>query len=203
MDRLWTPWRYAYITRKDSDHSDPASEQARLPHKGVPAVLNAWLEQHPDGLGCVFCNMLASIDFGVANGMTREQADRAAYILLRGEHNFVVLNAFPYNSGHLMIVPYEHQSSLAALPEPVAAEIMVLARRAETALRSVYTPDGLNLGFNLGEAAGAGVAHHLHLHAVPRWTGDTNFMSVLGETRILPEMLDDTWNRVHAALQAL
>ena len=203
MDRLWTPWRYAYITRKDSDQSDPASGQARLPHKGVPAVLNAWLEQHPDGLGCVFCNMLASIDFGVANGMTREQADRAAYILLRGEYNFVVLNAFPYNSGHLMIVPYEHQSSLAALPEPVAAEIMALARRAETALRSVYTPDGLNLGFNLGEAAGAGVAHHLHLHAVPRWTGDTNFMSVLGATRILPEMLDDTWNRVHAALQAL
>lgn len=195
MDRLWTPWRYAYITGKDSG-------QAQMPRKGVPPALSAWLELHPEGLGCVFCNMLASIDFAVGNGMPREQADRAAHILLRGEHTFVVLNAFPYNAGHLMIVPYEHQASLAALPEATALDIMRLARRIETALRSVYSPDGLNLGLNLGEAAGAGVAHHLHLHAVPRWSGDTNFMSVLGETRILPEMLDDTWTRLHQALSA-
>ena len=202
MDRLWTPWRYAYITGKESAGPEEGGK-ARPPHKGVPAVLSAWLDQHPGGLGCVFCNMLAAIEFGVGNGMSQAEADRSAYILFRGEHNFLVLNAFPYNSGHLMIVPYEHQPSLAALPEVAALEIMVLARRVETALRAVYTPDGLNLGLNLGEAAGAGVAHHLHLHAVPRWSGDTNFMSVLGETRILPEMLDDTWNRVNTALQAL
>ena len=193
MDRLWTPWRYAYITGKDTPED-------RLPRKGVPPALCGWLEEHPEGLGCVFCNMLAAIKYGVAKGMSQAEADRAAYIVYRGEHNFLVLNAFPYNSGHLMIVPYEHQAQLDTLPEPTALEIMRLARRAETALRSVYTPDGLNLGLNLGESAGAGVAHHLHLHAVPRWSGDTNFMSVVGETRILPEMLDDTWERVHAAL---
>ena len=195
MDRLWTPWRYAYIIGK-------GAAEARMPRKGVPADLSAWLDQYPDGLGCVFCNMLAAIDFAVANGTPREQADRAAYILLRGEHNFLVLNAFPYNSGHLMIVPYEHQASLAGLPEATAVELIGLARRVEEALRAVYAPDGLNMGLNLGEAAGAGVAQHLHMHAVPRWAGDTNFMSVLGETRILPEMLDDTWTRMHQALSA-
>ncbi len=193
MDRLWTPWRYAYITGKDA-------KDDQMPRKGVPPALAAWLEQHPEGLGCVFCNMLAAIDFAAVQGMPREDADRAAHIFFRGEHNFLVLNAFPYNSGHLMVVPYQHQSSLAALPEPAAAEMMRLARRVETALRSVYSPDGINLGLNLGESAGAGVAHHLHLHAVPRWSGDTNFMSVIGETRVLPEMLEDTWRRVQTAL---
>lgn len=195
MDRLWTPWRYAYITGKDS-------AQERMPRKGVPPALSGWLEEHPEGLGCVFCNMLASVEYGIAHGVSREDADRAAYILYRGEHNFLVLNAFPYNSGHMMVVPYEHQAQLDALPEPTAMEMMSLARRTETALRTVYSPDGLNLGLNLGQSAGAGVAHHLHLHAVPRWSGDTNFMSVVGETRILPEMLDDTWVRVRQALKA-
>ncbi len=193
MDRLWTPWRYAYITGKDAAES-------KMPRKGVPPALSAWLAEHPEGLGCVFCNMLAAIEFAAKNGMPKAEADRAAYILLRGEHNFLVLNAFPYNSGHLMVVPYEHRDSLAGLPEPTALELMRLARRAEGALRSVYSPDGLNLGLNLGESAGAGVAHHLHLHAVPRWSGDTNYMSVLGETRVLPEMLEDTWKRLKAVL---
>jgi ATP adenylyltransferase len=101
-----------------------------------------------------------------------------------------------------MVVPYEHVESLAGLPAATAAALMTGARRAERALRSVYQPQGLNMGLNLGEAAGAGVAHHLHLHALPRWSGDTNFMTVVAETRVLPEMLADAWTRLRAALAA-
>jgi ATP adenylyltransferase len=135
--------------------------------------------------------------------MPRESAEKAAWILERGASCFLVLNAFPYNGGHLMVVPYQHEASLAALPGGTAGELMGQARRAETALRATYRPDGLNLGLNLGESAGAGVAHHLHLHAVPRWSGDTNFMSVIGETRILPEMLEDSWLRLRKALASV
>jgi len=186
MDRLWTPWRYAYVTGKDKG----------MPKRGVPEALAAW----PGELGCVFCNMLAAVEYAVEHGMGRQEADAATYILERGKTCFLVLNAFPYNSGHLMVVPYEHQSSLAALPAETATELMLLTRRAERVLRSVYRPGGLNLGLNLGESAGAGVADHLHLHAVPRWTGDTNFMSVLAETRILPEMLGESYTRLRDAL---
>ena len=188
MDRLWTPWRYAYITGADRSRSQ----------RGVPEALSAW----PGDLHCVFCNIIAAADFAIVNGMPRDQAEAAAGILARGATCYMVLNAFPYNSGHLMIVPYQHESSLAALPLETAEELMRLARRAESALRLVYHPDGLNLGLNLGESAGAGVAQHLHLHAVPRWSGDTNFMSVLAETRVLPEQLADSWQRLHAALAA-
>lgn len=189
MDRLWTPWRYAYVTGGDK----------HVRRRGVPEALEAWPGDHD----CVFCNQLAAVDWAIEHGMAREAAEHAAWILERGRTCYLVLNAFPYNGGHLMIVPYEHQASLAALPEETAQELMQLARRSETVLRQVYNPDGLNLGLNLGESAGAGVAHHLHLHAVPRWTGDTNFMTVVGETRILPEMLDDSWKRIRAALQTL
>jgi ATP adenylyltransferase len=188
MDRLWTPWRYAYVTGADRTHSQ----------RGVPEALAGW----PGDLHCVFCNIIAAADFAVANGMPREQAEAAAGILARGASCYMVLNAFPYNSGHLMVVPYQHQASLAALPLETAHELMRLARRAERALRVVYQPDGLNMGLNLGESAGAGVAQHLHLHAVPRWAGDTSFMSVLAETRVLPEQLADSWKRLRAALEA-
>jgi ATP adenylyltransferase len=162
----------------------------------VPESLAAW----PGDLHCVFCNLIAAADYAIAQGMPREEAEEAAGILERGASCYMVLNGFPYNSGHLMVVPYLHEASLAALPPATAMEMMMLARRAERVLRAVYQPDGLNLGLNLGEAAGAGVALHLHLHAVPRWSGDTNFMSVLAETRILPEMLADSWQRLRAAL---
>jgi ATP adenylyltransferase len=165
---------------------------------GVPEALAAW----PGDEHCVFCNMLAAVDYAIANGMPQDEAEASVYLLARGKTCFLVLNAFPYNNGHLMVVPYEHQASLAALKAATSAEIMRQARRAERVLRAVYQPDGLNLGLNLGESAGAGVAHHLHLHAVPRWSGDTNFMSVLGETRILPEMLNESWRRLRAALAA-
>ena len=101
-----------------------------------------------------------------------------------------------------MVVPYVHEASLAALPAETAGELMTLAQRSERVLRKVYCPDGLNMGLNLGESAGAGVADHLHLHAVPRWSGDTNFMSVLGETRVMAEMLGDTYDRLVTALKA-
>ena len=189
MDRLWTPWRYTYIT----------GDESRGARKGVPDALAGWPEDH----NCVFCNMIAAVDWAIHNGTPAADAERAIHLLERGEHCFMVLNGFPYNNGHLMVVPFEHQASLAAIPLTTAEEMMRLARRAESALRQVYSPDGLNMGLNLGEAAGAGVAEHLHLHALPRWTGDTNFMTVVGETRILPEMLEDSWTRLRGVLLSL
>jgi ATP adenylyltransferase len=186
MDHLWTPWRYAYVT----------GAERHKPKPGVPDALSAWPGDHH----CVFCNLIAAVDYAVEHGAAPEQAEFAAHILGRGETCFLVLNAYPYNSGHLMVVPYQHDASLAALPLETAAELMRQARRAERVLREVYTPDGLNLGLNLGKAAGAGVAGHLHLHAVPRWDGDTSFMSVVAETRVLPEQLDETWRRLRDAL---
>jgi ATP adenylyltransferase len=186
MDRLFTPWRYAYITSKDE-----------TPHKkGVPEALAAW----PGDFHCVFCNMLAAVDYAIKYGMDRTEAEESIGLLERGKTCFLVLNAFPYSTGHMMAVPYKHESSLAALPAETAAELMLLMRRAERVLRRVYQPEGLNMGLNLGESAGAGVAHHLHIHALPRWSGDTNFMTVVAETRILPEMLSDSWKRLRQAL---
>jgi ATP adenylyltransferase len=187
MDQLWTPWRYTYIREK--------ADEAR---RGVPKALAAW----PGDKGCVFCNLLAATDYAIEHGMARDEAEAAGGILERESRCFLVLNAFPYNNGHLMVVPYRHEASLAALPEEEATDLMLATRRAERALRTVYEPDGLNLGMNLGESAGAGIAEHLHLHAVPRWAGDTNFMTVVGETRVLPEMLSESWRRLREALAA-
>ncbi len=187
MDRLWTPWRYAYISGVDG---------GQVRKKGVPESLAAW----PGDLHCVFCNMRAAADWAVEQGMAREQADRAIWLLERHQTCFTVLNAYPYSTGHLMVVPYEHAASLAALPLGTATEMLREVRRAERALRSIYRPDGLNVGLNMGESAGAGVADHLHIHALPRWSGDSNFMTVIGETRVLPEMLGETWDRLRKAL---
>jgi ATP adenylyltransferase len=194
MDHLWTPWRYAYVTGAEQI----AEEGKPAPRRGVPEVLAAWPGDHR----CVFCNMIAAVDFAIANGTAPDKAEAAVHILERGPTCFLVLNAFPYNSGHLMIVPYAHEASLAGLPLETADDVMRLSRRAERVLRTVYRPDGLNLGLNLGRSAGAGVADHLHVHAVPRWTADSNYMSVLSETRILPEMLDQSWLKLRAALAA-
>ena len=184
MDRLWTPWRYTYVTR--------AEKHLR---KGVPAELDGW----EGDLGCVFCNMIAAVDHAVKAGMSTEVAEKAAGIVYRGATCFVCLNAFPYSTGHLMVIPYRHTDSLAGLESAEATEMMLLAQRTETCLRGVYRPDGLNFGLNLGEAAGAGVADHIHLHALPRWSGDTNFMTVIAETRVLPETLDITWTKLRSA----
>ncbi|HVZ18632.1 MAG TPA: HIT domain-containing protein, partial [Terriglobales bacterium] len=114
----------------------------------------------------------------------------------RARHNFVILNLFPYTSGHVMVIPYEHLDSLGKLSSEAAAEMMDLTRKLEGVLRRLYNPDGINLGMNLGKAAGAGVAGHLHMHVLPRWVADANFMSTIGETRVLPEDLDTTWKRM-------
>ncbi|MGA2809553.1 MAG: HIT domain-containing protein [Terracidiphilus sp.] len=188
MDLLWTPWRFAYITAADS---------ATRP--GVPESLSAW----PGDLGCVFCNLIASIDYAIANGIKAEEAEAAGGLILRGKHCFVCLNAFPYTSGHVMVMPYAHVDRLAGLPPEAAHELIELAQRTEQALERLYSPHGFNFGMNLGRAAGAGVAGHLHLHALPRWSGDTNFMTTVAETRILPEELGTTWKRMRAAFAAL
>ncbi len=188
MDRLWTPWRHEYVSRaKDS------------PWPGVPAALHAWAESGAEPSDCVFCNMIAAVDYATAHGMPREQAEKAAYILARAEYCYLCLNAFPYATGHILIVPYRHVDSLAALPPEEAAEMMALAQRVERVLRAVYHPGGMNLGLNLGEAAGAGIASHIHMHALPRWIGDTNFMTVTADTRVLPEALETTWARIRQA----
>jgi ATP adenylyltransferase len=140
--------------------------------------------------GCVFC------------AAARETDDRRTLVVHRAARNFVILNRFPYTNGHLMIVPYEHAASLQSLDAETVTEMMLLARTAEGHLRSVYHPDGLNFGLNLGASAGAGIAGHLHMHGLPRWTGDANFMTVIGETRVLPETLEATWQRLTDAFAA-
>lgn len=192
MDRLWTPWRYNYIT-------GATTEREASGRKGVPQELAAWPGAD---LHCVFCNLLHSVEWAISTGMPAEQAERAGLIVSRLETCFLCLNAFPYSSGHVMVVPRRHTDSLADLAPSEAEEVMAVAQRVETVLRQTYRPDGINLGMNLGEAAGAGVADHLHLHALPRWFGDTNFMSVAAETRVLPESLEITWERLRSGWTA-
>ena len=134
--------------------------------------------------GCVFCRAISDND------------DPGRLVLHRARLNFVILNLFPYTSGHLMIVPYEHAASLAETSSETTSEMMELAKRAQRALEAEYAPDGFNIGMNLGRSAGAGVADHLHLHVVPRWAGDANFVSIVGETRVLPEDLPVTYEKL-------
>jgi ATP adenylyltransferase len=137
--------------------------------------------------GCVFCRLAP--DQG-------PEADAAHQVLYRGRDNFVVLNLYPYTSGHLMIAPYAHLALLSDAAKPVTDEMMDLAKRAQKAMGAVYRPQGYNLGMNLGSAAGAGVVGHFHLHLLPRWVGDTNFMTAIGETRVLPEELAETYRKL-------
>lgn len=133
---------------------------------------------------CIFCTLRDS------------EEDERHFVVHRARHNFVVLNIYPYTSGHLLIVPYEHTPDLDAASPETTGELMELAKRAQTILREEYRPHGFNLGMNLGGAAGAGVAEHIHLHVLPRWGGDANFMSTVGETRVLPEDLQTTYERL-------
>lgn len=188
MDQLWTPWRYAYVTKADGE-----------PRPGVPERLAGW----PGNKGCVFCNLIGATDHAIANGMPADEAEAAAGLVLRAQHCYVCLNAYPYTSGHVMVVPYAHLDRLALLPTEAAHEMMDLAQRTERVLEKLYHPHGLNFGMNLGQAGGAGVAGHLHLHALPRWAGDTNFMTTVAETRILPEDLQTTWQRMRDAYAGL
>jgi ATP adenylyltransferase len=129
--------------------------------------------------------------------------DESALIVRRGERCFVMLNAYPYTSGHVMVAPYEHTADLAGLDEPTSLELMSLTQESLRAIGEVYGPEGFNVGANLGTVAGAGVADHVHMHVVPRWEGDTNFMTALGETRVLPESLQDTQRNLKEAFARL
>ncbi len=120
-------------------------------------------------------------------------------IVFRGKSSYVIMNRFPYTSGHVLVIPYAHENNLEVLDMATRAEMMELATKTMTILGGIYHPHGFNFGANIGSAAGAGIAPHVHLHIVPRWDGDTNFMSSLGETRVLPEALEETYRRVRAA----
>jgi ATP adenylyltransferase len=137
--------------------------------------------------GCIFCEL-------------PKEDDAKARIVHRGKSCYVILNTYPYTSGHVMVVPYAHLDELQKLPVDAAHEMMDLCQKMESVLRSLYKPDGVNLGMNIGAAAGAGVAGHIHMHVLPRWVADANFISVVGETRILPETLETTWERIRKAM---
>jgi ATP adenylyltransferase len=151
--RIWAPWRLAYV----KDASKDSSEE------------------------CIFCAALEAGD------------DEANLIVHRGERSFVILNKFPYTNGHLMVAPYEHLATLPGLDAETVAEIMAFAQRAMTVLEERYSPHGYNVGFNQGRVAGAGVEYHIHMHVVPRWGGDTNFMPVLADTRVMPQSLEQSY----------
>ena len=135
--------------------------------------------------GCVFCDLL-----------NNSASDEDNFILKRAEFNFVILNVYPYTSGHMMVIPYDHLGLLSDARKAVTDEMMDLLRSSQAALTDVYKPDGINLGMNLGRAAGAGVDGHLHMHVLPRWVGDVNFMTAIGQTRSLPESLTDTYQKL-------
>jgi ATP adenylyltransferase len=137
--------------------------------------------------GCIFCDLPKAGD------------DAKARIVYRGQHCYIVLNTFPYTPGHVMVVPFAHLDELQKLPADAAHEMMDLSQKMESVLRRLYAPDGVNLGMNIGKAAGAGVAGHIHMHVLPRWVADANFVSVVGETRILPESLEITYARIKEA----
>jgi ATP adenylyltransferase len=160
MDRLWAPWRSAYVTSSGANSND-----------------------------CIFC--------------CASEPDSASLILVRGSVSFVILNLYPYNNGHLMVVPNRHAPNLATLTAEEQVELMRLTRHAEIALTEAYAPHGINVGINLGRAAGAGVLDHLHVHLVPRWNGDTNFMTAIGETRVLPEDLAATVKKLKPIFERL
>ena len=141
-----------------------------------------------DGDACVFCRILGS-------GLP----DDETYVLWRGERVFAILNAYPYTSGHLMVMPYRHVGELDLLTDDEADELFAGARKAVSAVKAAYDPGGFNLGANLGRAGGAGIPSHLHLHVLPRWHGDTNFMTAVAETRVLPESLPATWKKLNEA----
>jgi ATP adenylyltransferase len=158
MDRLWTPWRMAYVGSGGSK----------------------------DDEGCFLCHH--------ASAPTAD--DDKNLVLHRAEHAFVVLNRYPYNSGHLMVAPLAHVGELQALDATIGHALWDLARHAVGVLQQEYRPDGYNLGMNLGRVAGAGLPGHLHIHVVPRWNGDTNFMPVTADTKVMPEALDQTYRRL-------
>jgi ATP adenylyltransferase len=185
-DYLWTPWRMNYISGAHSPAGSPTDGEPPTSEDASPQD-----EQPPmESTGCVFCDRIR----------LPQSRDRDSLILLRSEHTFVILNLYPYNSAHLMVVPRLHTSDFSGLPPETLIEMSALAQRMVRVIGDEYHPQGFNLGMNLGQAAGAGVADHLHLHVVPRWIGDTNFMPIVGATKVMPELLETTYDRLRARL---
>jgi ATP adenylyltransferase len=141
--------------------------------------------------GCIFCACFKEV----------EEHDRENYLIYRGKSTFVIMNIYPYNTGHLMILPHDHISTLAEMSEEAQNEMISLATYFTDLLSGLMKPDGFNLGINIGRTAGAGIESHLHMHLVPRWSGDGNFMAVIGQTRVLPETLEETYERILTALK--
>jgi ATP adenylyltransferase len=148
---------------------------------------STYMKEKRDRSGCVFCLAAASTN------------DEDTLIVFRGRLNFVILNRYPYTSGHLMIAPYQHVSRLQQVDDETSAEMMRLVRSSERLIEESYQPQGINIGMNLGEAAGAGIEQHIHMHALPRWFGDANFMTSVSHTRIIPEELSVTWSKLNQA----
>lgn len=177
LQRLWAPWRFGYVSGADDGDGGHERREPGADDNGESGGGDI-------GDGCPFCVLPA-----------RDPArDRESLVLYRGSGAYVILNAFPYNPGHLMVVPYVHERSIGAVDDDAADEMWVLARRAARILHDDLGAEGVNLGMNLGEVGGAGIAEHVHLHAVPRWGGDTNFISVVGATRVLPRALTEVWD---------
>lgn len=147
-------------------------------------------EKGPANDECVFCVKAKYID---------EATDQSQWVVARSRFVFVVLNKFPYNNGHVMVIPYEHVPSIENLSAEALTDLMLTVNSTIAVLRKVYNPHGFNVGANLGGAAGAGIAAHVHMHIVPRWSGDTNFLSIVGDTRVIPDLLDETWRKLHEA----
>lgn len=175
---------------------DTRSDQPGVGIEGLQRLWAPWRFGYIAGAdpveGCPFCVLPAR----------GPEQDRASLILHRGRHSYVICNAYPYNPGHLMVVPYEHRADLEQLDAEVATELFALSRVAVRALKTRIGAQGINLGMNLGAVAGAGITDHLHLHAVPRWGGDTNFMSVVGAARVLPKALEELYDELLPAFEA-
>jgi diadenosine tetraphosphate (Ap4A) HIT family hydrolase len=172
LEHLWAGWRSAYV--------GAATEAERM--AGAPGS-----HEHVED-GCVFCRLAASGEPSKENG-----------VVWRGQRTFAVLNAYPYASGHLLVLTLRHVSDLDDLDADESAELWATTQAAVRAITAAYSPDGLNMGANLGRAAGAGIPRHLHLHVLPRWSGDTNFMTSVAGVRVMPESLPDSWERLHSA----
>ena len=179
LEQLWAGWRNAYVTGATAPSPGPTQP-------GTDEVAPDAAQHGPDH--CVFCRIAASGPPSIDNG-----------VLWIGTSTLVVLNAYPYTSGHLMAIPLRHVGALGELSDAEGGELWAAARLGVAALETAYRPGGINLGANLGEAAGAGIPRHLHLHAVPRWAGDTNFMTAVADTRVLPETLASSWERLSAS----
>jgi ATP adenylyltransferase len=189
IEYLWTPWRMTYIAGAHPDDSSRDKDaQAAAQEADLPG-----LQPQGENSGCVFCD----------RARLSPDHDRASLILLRGDHNFIILNLYPYNSAHLMVVPYLHTADFASLDAETLDEMMLLVQRMVRVIGKEYKPQGYNLGMNLGNVAGAGVADHVHMHLVPRWAGDTNFMPIVGSTKVMPELLETTYDRLKKRMEAM